>query len=328
MAFGYISVALFWVATFIDTEIDPNAFFGPFMFITHLVGYGFWLFCIYRFHRILNQVTAGSYAISPWVSVGFHFIPIVNLWWHIKWPGEFSRFIRAQGTMGIWPGALIGVLLLISTLVRFFDGGISLFLIFSIGIYLRSKLTRYLEATGHLPPRATGEKNAGGPRWVRRLGISAATVVGVALLLLIVSVIGMETGHFADTDAVSANKIHPRQVRKLQEMGVIKEGEKVQYFYSAAFFSIRGDGNLFTDQRVISYAEYDGELDIYNAFYDEVESIDFFPAESWSYDSVIEVTLKDQSWFSLYVSTNEGGDVRFYERLVRMWENKRNEKSN
>jgi hypothetical protein len=163
VAFGYISVALFWVATFIDTEIDPNAFFGPFMFITHLVGYGFWLFCIYRFHRILNQITAGSYAISPWVSVGFHFIPIVNLWWHIKWPGEFSRFIRAQGTMGIWPGALIGVLLLISTLVRFFDGGISLFLIFSIGIYLRSKLTRYLEATGHLPPRETGEKMPGDP---------------------------------------------------------------------------------------------------------------------------------------------------------------------
>ena len=328
VAIGYISVVLFWVASFIDTENDPNAYFGPLMLITHLISYGFWLFCVFRFHRILKQVTAGSYAISPWVSVGFHFIPIINLWWLIKWPREFSRFIRAQGTVGIWPGTLIGVLLLISTLVRFFDGGISLFLIFSLGIYLRSKLTRYLEATGHLPLRETADEKSGRPRWVLRLGIAAGTVVGVALLLLMVVVIGTETGHFADPDVVPVNKIHPRQVRKLQEMGVIQGGENVQYFYSGAFFSIRGDGNLFTDQRVISYAKYDGELEISNAYYDEVESIDFFPAESWSDDSIIEVTLKDQSWFSLYVSTNEGGDVRFYERLVRMWENKRNEKSN
>ena len=293
------------------------------MLITNLIGYGFWLFCVYRFHLILKQVTDGSYAISPAVSVGFHFIPILNLWWLIKWPMEFGRFIRAQGTVGIWPGALLGVVLLLANLVKLYDGGISLFLIFSLGIYLRGKLTRYLEATGHLSPRETADDKPGRSGWVRRLGISAGIVVGAALLLLIVVVIGTETGHFADTYVVSANKIHPRQVRKLQEMGVIRETEKVQYFYSSAFFSIRGDGNLFTDQRVISYTECDGALEISNAYYDEVESIDFFPAESWSDDSVIEVTLKDQSWFSLYVSTGEGGDVRFYERLVRTWENKR-----
>ncbi len=323
MAAGYIIVVVFWIASFIDTGNDPNIYFGPYTLITSLIAFGFWLTCVYRFHLILKQVSDGWYPNSPGKSVGFHFIPFINLWWLLKWPKDFGSYIKADGNVRILPGALLGLILLLSTLVRFYDGGLSLLLIFSLGVYLRGKLKEYLVATDHLSIPETENENSGRSKWGRRLGIPVGAVLGVALLLVIAGTIGIETGHIPDTDVVPASKIHSRQIRKLKEMGVIKEGEKVQYFYSAAFFSIRGDGNLFTDQRVISYAEYDGELEISYAFYDEIESIDFYPAESWADDAVIEVTLKDETWFSLYVSTGEGGDVRFHDRLVRMWEKNR-----
>ena len=95
------------------------------------------------------------------------------------------------------------------------------------------------------------------------------------------------------------------------------------YFYSSALFSIRGDGNLFTDQRVISYQEYDGELELNDAVYDAIASIDFEPSDSWLDDSTITITLDDGSWFVLYVSKESNGDKTFYEKLVELWKRHR-----
>ena len=124
---------------------------------------------------------------------------------------------------------------------------------------------------------------------------------------------------FPDIVAKPVGKIPARQIRQLVQMGVVRPDEKVLFFYSSATFSIRGDGNLFTDQRVISYQQSDGQLESYDAKYEDIASIKFEPGGSNWLDSTIVITLDDGSWFVLYVSTEANGDKLFYEKLTELW---------
>jgi hypothetical protein len=156
-------------------------------------------------------------------------------------------------------------------------------------------------------------------------GLAFALVVGLVVVFLVVLGAAIETGMVPDTAAKPVGKIPSRQLRKLQEMGVTREGEKVLFFYSAAFLDIRGDGNLFTDQRVISYYDADGTLDISAASFDEIAEIDFAPSDSWLEDSTITITKRDGTWFVLYVSTDSHGDELFHSKLMAEWAKHKNE---
>ncbi len=43
-----------------------------------LGGWIYWLFCVYRFHKVVNEVSAQQYPFSPGEAVGKHFIPFYN----------------------------------------------------------------------------------------------------------------------------------------------------------------------------------------------------------------------------------------------------------
>lgn len=143
-------------------------------------------------------------------------------------------------------------------------------------------------------------------------------LVGILAIVLAVA-IGIETGRLPDSAAKPIGKIHPRQLKQLVQMGVIEPDENVLYFYSGAMFSIRGDGNLFTGQRVISYQENEGQLEINDATYSDIASLDYEPSDSWMDDSTIIVTLDDESWFVLYVSRESNSDKTFFEKLTETW---------
>ena len=160
----------------------------------------------------------------------------------------------------------------------------------------------------------------------KKIAIGCGVTVGIVFISIIVllMVVGyaIESGRLPDTAAIPASKLHARQINQLEQLNIIKPNEKVHYFYSAAFFSIENDGNLFTDERVISYQEFDGKLDMYEATYDEIASIDFQPSGNWMEDSTITITLKDDSWFMLYVSSESKGDISFHKKLMDIWKSK------
>ena len=149
-------------------------------------------------------------------------------------------------------------------------------------------------------------------------GVAALLLLGGAIFLLLVGGLAIQNGIVANPDARPAGKIPARHLRQLQEMGVTRKDETVLFFYSAAF-TVRGDGNLFTDQRVISYQEADGVLEISDATYDEIAEIEFLPSGTWLEDSTITVTQHDGSWFVLYISTGSQGDALFYNKLMEEW---------
>ena len=161
---------------------------------------------------------------------------------------------------------------------------------------------------------------------VKKVFLGCATLVGgfLGLLVAFVLVLGfaVEGGYIPDSAAQPAGKIHPRYLKELKAMGVVEPEENVLYFYSAALLSLRDDGNLFTDQRVISYQEVDGELEVLSARYEEITDIDFDQSGAWGEESTITVTREDGTWFVLLVGTEGSGDQSFYDRLNQTWESR------
>src|SRR5262249_7979909 len=140
LAFGFLAAELVESMQGNPTEI------GAFTLIAGLAGWVYWLFCVQRFHTILNQISprvAGepSYPITPSKAVRYHFIPFFNFYWLFKWPLELARYLSSQTSVKVVSGVLLGSLILLCLMIsRLFDGGIGLALLFGVGAYISRRL--------------------------------------------------------------------------------------------------------------------------------------------------------------------------------------------
>lgn len=123
------------------------------------------------------------------------------------------------------------------------------------------------------------------------------------------------------TQVIGGERLYSFHEDFFGSIGALNEDEEVLYFYSAGFLSYKEDGNFFTDKRVVSYWTDPSLGDIYvdQANYSEIESIDTDFTDSYLEDSIITITRKDETQFSLYVSNELGRDHVFYEVLERRW---------
>lgn len=154
--FGFIFAAAFFVEEFLAVflELDPSVT-KLVLIIIGLGGWIYWLFCVGRFHTILDQISRHQYSISNLEAVGKHFIPFYNLAWLFMWPSVLTGYLNRRGRVKIVSGHAMGAILLVSLLtLRFFDGGLGLIGIFSVAMYISHKLRRHLGniSPGELPP--------------------------------------------------------------------------------------------------------------------------------------------------------------------------------
>jgi len=102
--------------------------------------------CVYRFHRILREVTFGAYPISPSQAVFYHLIPFFNLYWLFAWPSRFADYVKAERAIRVLPGAVIGLLFIVSALVaRFYETSFGLAGYFGVMTYLTNRLRAYAD---------------------------------------------------------------------------------------------------------------------------------------------------------------------------------------
>jgi hypothetical protein len=146
---GYLFAAGFIVAEFVEPATGDTPFaLGPLTLGSAVAGWIFWLYCVYRFHSVLQAVTRSDsfsgplYSISPGQSVAFHFIPFFNFVWIVRWPWLMIKFIHEHSSVRPLPGGLVGGLCLAALLLRFFDGGIGLAALLGVGQYLSAKLAQ------------------------------------------------------------------------------------------------------------------------------------------------------------------------------------------
>lgn len=144
--FGYIFAFTFLVCEVLEEVLELNDSLNLVMLFISLVGWIYWLFCIHRFHKILGELSRHRYPITPSEAVGRHFIPFYNLVWVFKWSGQMSDYLNTRGRVKMVSGNVIGLLLLLGILFRFFDTAIALAWLFSVALYLSTKLRRHLEA--------------------------------------------------------------------------------------------------------------------------------------------------------------------------------------
>jgi hypothetical protein len=153
-------------------------------------------------------------------------------------------------------------------------------------------------------------------------GISLVLAFGLVAAATVTVTVLMETGHVPDTAAIPGEALPAATREFLVEQGLVEPDEQVLYFYSGGFLSLREDGNLFTDRRVISYFEgEDGdELVVEQASYPEIADVLVEYKEGYLADSEVTIVRADGDSFLLLVCNEEGHDRRFVERLIETWE--------
>jgi hypothetical protein len=145
MWIGFLLAFAFLGAEVIDVAAKTSETHGL-TILVGLIGWGYWLFCVHRFHTILNQISryvAGepTYPIKPGQAVWSHFIPFYNFLWLFKWPRELGLYLETQTSVKVFSGVLLGLLIVICALVfRLFDGFVGLGLLFGVGAYISSRL--------------------------------------------------------------------------------------------------------------------------------------------------------------------------------------------
>ncbi|MCH7977955.1 MAG: hypothetical protein IH935_03120, partial [Acidobacteria bacterium] len=90
---------------------------------------------------------------------------------------------------------------------------------------------------------------------------------------------------------------------------------RIEFFYSAGLYSILEDGNLLTENRVVSYETLDGELYVYSSTYPEIQDFDVEYSESFFDDTVLFVSMVSGEEFILILSAEDGRDKEFVSEL-------------
>lgn len=144
----------------------------------------------------------------------------------------------------------------------------------------------------------------------------ALVIPTVAIMLgLVVLGVMVESGALVSSEVVAGSELSQADSQMLVDEGIIAPDETVLYFYSTGVTSISDDGNLLTDQRVISYERVDGVLGVYAAKYEEVEDVIIVEEGNYIDDTIVEIDTVDGELFFLYLSPIEGGDHAFIKEL-------------
>lgn len=147
-------------------------------------------------------------------------------------------------------------------------------------------------------------------------------IVGLVIAISFVAIIalfafvgwGVMTGQISDTKVLPGNKLPPRIAKTVAGLAGFVPGERITYFYSATM-TPEGDGNLITDQRVISYFDDGVDARCDWIAIEDITAVHFDKSENWLEDSTIVVTSSDGTELTLYASNESDGDTRFVEAI-------------
>ena len=183
-------------------------------------------------------------------------------------------------------------------------GGVPLAILFGYFFFQGIRATfAYHSLSEQTPQERQGSRM---PKWLWILG-GSVTFVAVALigLLAYAFIVG------PDIEVVPGAQVPQRFLSKIRALDLLEPGERVRFFYSDAFINIEEGFYLFTDRKVIVYKkEYEQPAVVVP--FSEIKDIDINFAESTWEDSQVYLTLADESVVSFPVSSEAGGEKRFY----------------
>jgi hypothetical protein len=150
----------------------------------------------------------------------------------------------------------------------------------------------------------------------------------IIFLPMLVFTLGPGLGLLPSASVVSGDKLLTHDIKFMQRAGIIRPGEKIEYFYSDALLMIRNDGNGFTDRQVFSYWVDDNDnFNVDAVKFGDIGDIEVTWASGFGDNTVVEVSRHDQSRMILYVSSIDGKDKVFVQHLKARWSQSRQAKN-
>jgi len=147
------------IAVTLHPELAKEPMIIPplYLFLANFISLVYWLVCVYEYHVVLAQATAGAYSIKPLRAAWFHLIPIYGLYWVFKWPKELARFVNSRLETPLIRPDRTGLAIFVA-FVAFLvlDRGVGMILLFWAASYLSRCLrcalaARPASAAGPLP---------------------------------------------------------------------------------------------------------------------------------------------------------------------------------
>ena len=77
---GFIFAAAYLVAEFAVVLLSDGEQLNALLLIIAIGGWFYWLYCVHRFHRILEEMSSARYPISTGQAVAGHIIPFYNFY--------------------------------------------------------------------------------------------------------------------------------------------------------------------------------------------------------------------------------------------------------
>jgi len=142
----------------------------------------------------------------------------------------------------------------------------------------------------------------------------------VALVILGMAAFIVMASYGPETFVVSGRQLPNRYLKTLKGLGLLEDGEKVAFFYSDAFMDIRSGLYFTSDKKVAAYCK-DWDPPAISVPLDSIIDLSFEQNDSFWEDSVIWIRSNEEAEFSILVSSEGGGDERFYEYLLHSCKN-------
>jgi len=146
---GYLLGVATLIAETIAVTLHPELVKEPllipplYLFLANFISLIYWLVCVYEYHVVVSQATAGAYPIKPLRAAWFHLIPIYGLYWVFKWPRELARFVNSRLPAPLMRPDRTGLAVFMAFVVFLvLDRGVGMILLFWAASYL-SRCLRY-----------------------------------------------------------------------------------------------------------------------------------------------------------------------------------------
>ncbi len=118
-----------------------------------------------------------------------------------------------------------------------------------------------------------------------------------------------------ETSVYTGNQVPQRFLDTAADVGALEPDEKIKFFYSDAISDIRDGFYFVSNKRVVIYSEDDSTQPLTVVEFDQIEEASLVRDTSFINDSTIYIDLKDGTPISFPVSSENDGDVRFFEAI-------------
>lgn len=172
----------------------------------------------------------------------------------------------------------------------------------------------FISYINRLYPAGSDSYKAGSRIGLRHICLS------LMCLPLIVLTFGQSLNLMPANTVVEGDKLWSHDLAFMQRENILVEADVIEFFYSNAVFSIRDDGNGFTQTKVFSYwVDENGKVEKAIADFEDIKDIKVEYAKIDSENTTVTVVRQDDSDFLLYVSAAEKKDKIFIEALLERW---------